>query len=175
MFDICVPVLGPNVNGTVPNNTGPSYNLTATLTDASLRLYTPTFGLDAPFINPGNPVTACAAEDGNPGMNIPTAPPTGCGNGEYNRDVTTTAPADAVLVNSTAPKEFGIANKLTQISSNDFASRGANVNVFTGCDPNRYTAVTVTVSVYDVLKTRTSERKGANPCTDARPGRVPLS
>src|SRR5712691_3248344 len=175
MFDICVPVLGPNVNGTVPNNTGPSYNLTATLTDTSLGLYTPTFVRDAPFINPGNTVTACAAEDGNPGMNIPTAPPTGCGNGEYNRDVTTIVPAEAELVNSTAPNEFGVANKLTQISSNDFASRGANVNALTGCDPDRYTAVTDTLAVYDVLNTRTSERNGANPCTDAAAGNVTVS
>src|SRR5713101_633588 len=124
MFDICVPVLGPNVNGTVPNN---------------------------------------------------TAPPTGCGNGEYNRDVTTTVPGEAELENSTAPKEFGVANKLTQISSKDFASRGANVNVLTGCDPDRYTAVTDTLTVYDVLKTRTSERNGANPCTDAAAGSVTVS
>jgi hypothetical protein len=101
MFDICVPVLGPNVNGTVPNNTGPSNNLTATLTDASLGLYTPTFVRDAPFINPG------------------------------------TVPDEAELENSTAPKEFGVANKLTQISSKDFASRGDSVNVLAGCDPNR--------------------------------------
>ena len=175
MFDICVPVLGPNVNGTVPNNTGPSYNLTDTLTDASLGLYTPTFVRDAPFINPGNTVTACAAEDGRPGMNIPTAPPTGGGNGEYNRDVTTIVPAEAELVNSTAPNEFGVANKLTQISSNDFASRGANVNALTGCDPDRYTAVTDTLAEYDVLKTRTSERNGANPCTDAAAGNVTVS
>src|SRR6202022_4414343 len=129
MFDICVPVLGPNVNGTVPNNTGPSYNLTATFTDASLGLYTPTFVRDAPFINPGNTVAGCAAEDGNPGMNIPTAPPVG--NGEYNRDVTTIVPAGAVLANSTAPKEFGVANKLTQISPNDFPSRGPAAHVLT--------------------------------------------
>jgi hypothetical protein len=161
MFDICVPVLGPNVNGTVPNNTDASNNLTATVTDTSLGLYTPTFVRDAPFINPGNTVAGCAAEDGNPGMNIPTAPPVG--NGEYNRDVTTIVPAGAELVNSTAPNEFGVANKLTQISSNDFASRGANVNVLTGCDPDRYTAVTATLAAYDVLNTRTSEKNGANP------------
>jgi hypothetical protein len=137
MFDICVPVLGPNVNGTVPNNTGPSNNLTATLTDASLGLYTPTFVRNAPFINPGNTVTGCAADDGSPGMNIPTAPPMGGGNGEYNREVTTTVPGEAELENSTAPKEFGVANKLTQISSKDFASRGDSVNVLAGCDPNR--------------------------------------
>src|SRR6266566_2200997 len=173
MFDICVPVLGPKFNGTVPNNTGPSYNRTATFTDASLGLYTPTFVRDAPFINPGNTVTACAAEDGSPGMNIPTAPPVG--NGEYNRDVTTIVPAEAELVNSTAPKEFGDANKLTQISSKDFASRGANVNVLTGCDPNRYVAVTATLAVYDVLNTRTSERNGASPCTEAAAGSVTVS
>jgi hypothetical protein len=173
MFDICVPVLGPNVNGTVPNSTGPSNNLTATLTEASLGLYTPTLVRDAPFINPGNTVTGCAAEDGSPGMNIPTAPPVG--NGEYNRDVTTTVPAEAELVNSTAPNEFGVANKLTQISSKDFASRGANVNVLTACDPNRYTAVTATLAVYDVLNTRTSERNGATPCTDAATGSVTMS
>src|SRR6266542_1230778 len=98
MFDICVPVLAPNVKGTVTN----------TLTDASLGLYTPTFVRDAPFITPGNTVTACAAEDGNPGMNIPTAPPTGGGNGEYKRDVTTIVPAGAELENSTAPNEFGV-------------------------------------------------------------------
>src|SRR6266567_2525687 len=173
MFDICVPVLGPNVNGTVPNNTGPSYNRTATFTDASLGLYTPTFVRDAPFINPGNTVTACAAEDSSPGMNIPTAPPVG--NGEYNRDVTTIVPDEAVLVNSTAPREFGVANKLTQISSKDFASRGPSVKVLAGCDPKRYTAVTVTLAVYDVLNTRTSEKNGANPCTDAATGSVTVS
>src|SRR2546430_1990698 len=100
MFDICVPVLGPNVSGTVPNNTDASNNLTATVTDTSLGLYTPTFVRDAPFINPGNTVTALADVDGSPGMNIPTAPPVGCGNGEYKRDVTTTVPAEAELVNS---------------------------------------------------------------------------
>src|SRR5713226_8504080 len=119
MFDICVPVLGPNVNGTVPNNTDVSNNLTATVTDTSLGLYTPTFVRDAPFINPANTVTGCAADDANPGMNIPTAPPTGCGNGEYNRDVTTTVPAEAELINSTAPNELGTPNKpRLQISSN---------------------------------------------------------
>jgi hypothetical protein len=138
-------------------------------------LYTPTFVRDAPFINPVNTVTGCAAEDGNPGTNIPTAPPTGCGNGEYNRDVTTTVPAAADEENSTAPKEFGTPNKLTQISSNDLASRGANVNVLTGCDPNRYTAVTATLAVYDVLNTRTSEKNGANPCTDAATDNVTVS
>jgi hypothetical protein len=145
MFDICVPVLAANVNSTVPSNTGPSYNLTDTFTDASFGLYTPTFVRDAPFISPGNTVAGCAAEDGNPGMNIPTAPPEG--NGEYSRDVTTIVPAGAELVNSTAPKEFGVANKLTQISSNDFASRGARVNVLAGCDPNRYVAGTDTLAV----------------------------
>jgi hypothetical protein len=106
-------------------------------------------------------------------MNIPTAPPVG--NGEYNRDVTTIVPAGAELVNSTAPKEFGVANKLTQMSSKDFASRGDNVNVFAGCDPNRYVAVTFTLAAYDVLKTRTSEINGANPCTDAAAGNVTVS
>src|SRR2546430_302804 len=66
MFDICVPVLGPNVSGTVPNNTDASNNLTATLTDTSLGLYTPTFVRDAPFINPGNTVTALADVDASP-------------------------------------------------------------------------------------------------------------
>src|SRR6266567_8829792 len=101
MFEICFPVRAAKLNGIVPNNTGPSNNLTATLTAASLGLYTPTFVRLAPFINPGNTVTGCAADDGNPGMNIPTAPPTGCGNGEYSRDVTTIVPDEAVLVNST--------------------------------------------------------------------------
>src|SRR5215472_7280440 len=144
MLEICVPLLGPNVNGTVPNNTDPSNNLTATFTDTSLGLYTPTLVRDAPFIKPGSTVTGCAADDGNPGMNIPTAPPTGCGNGEYNRDVTTTVPEGAEDENSTAPREFGVLNKPTQISSNDLDSRGANVNILDGCDPNRYTAVTFT-------------------------------
>jgi hypothetical protein len=108
-------------------------------------------------------------------MNIPTAPPTGCGNGEYSRDVTTIVPAEAELVNSTAPNEFGVANKLTQISSNDFASRGPSVKVLAGCDPKRYTAVTVTLAVYDVLNARTSEKNGASPCTDAATGSVTVS
>src|SRR5712691_3591012 len=116
MFDICVPLFAPSVNGTVPNNTGPSNNLTAAVTGTSLGLYTPTFVRDAPFINPANSVTGCADEEGNPGTNIPTAPPTGCGKGEYNRDVTTTVPAAAELENSTAPNELGTPNKLTQIS-----------------------------------------------------------
>src|SRR5258708_3410550 len=143
MFDICVPVFGANVklgicaDVNVPNNTGPSYKRTATFTDASLGLYTPMFVRLAPFIKPVSTVTGCAADDGSPGMNIPTAPPTGGGNGEYNRDVTTTVPGEAELENSTAPREFGVANKLTQISSNDFASRVDRVNVLAGCDPNR--------------------------------------
>jgi len=152
MFENCVPACGVNAklgicaDVNVPNKTGPSNNLTVADTDTSFGLYTPTFVRDAPFINPANTVTGLADVDGSPGMNIPTAPPTGCGNGEYNRDVTTTVPAEAELVNSTAPNEFGVANKLTQISSNDFASRGANVNVLTGCDPVRYTAVTATLA-----------------------------
>src|SRR5262249_50298374 len=100
-----------------------------------------------------------------------------CGNGEYNRDVTTTVPEGAEDENSTAPREFGVLNKLTQISSNDLDSRGANVNVLDGCDPNRYTAVTFTLAVYDVLNTRTSEKNGAPPCpcTDAATGNVTVS
>jgi len=118
-------------------------------------------------------------------MNIPTDPtvPEGQGGldaGEYRRDVTT-RPVE-VEENSTAPSELGTLNKLTQMLSNALASRGANAKFFTGCveQPavevlHRYVAATFTTSVYDVLNTRTSEKNGAAPTTDAATGNVTVS
>src|SRR5262249_49015122 len=153
------------------------------VTPPAFGLYTPTFVRKLPVAEPAfdkfvNTVTADAALDASPGINIPTDPtvPPGHGGtdaGEYNRDVTS-RPIE-FEENSTAPKELGTPNKLTQISSNALASRGAKSNALTGCvahdadDPgvHRYVAVTLTTVVYDVLNTRTSEKNGAAPTTDA--------
>src|SRR5215813_1373357 len=135
MFVICVPVLPASVTDVCPSNTDPdSYSLTVAVTVEGFGLYTPTFVRNAPVALPAfdrfvNTVTGLAAVDGRPGMNIPTDPtvPAGHGGddaGEYSRDVTT-IPPDGVS-NSTAPSELGTPNKLTQMSSNAFASRAAS-------------------------------------------------
>ena len=150
MLLTCVPLLGERPRGNVPSNTGPEYNLTVAVTPTALGLYTPTFVRAVTLDKFVRTVKAFAALDGNPGMNIPTDPP--CDAGEYKRDVTTTPP-DA-LVNSTAPREFGTPNKLTQISSNARDSRTPSANTRTGCvaqlglpTAHRYTAVTSTGSL----------------------------
>jgi hypothetical protein len=76
-----------------------------------------------------NTVTACADDDSNPGINIPTDPtvPAGHGGedaGEYNRDVTTKSLVEET--NSTAPSELGTTKKLPTMSSNARASLTPN-------------------------------------------------
>src|SRR5215471_7443008 len=195
MLDTCVPLCGPKFNGITPKSTGGklpsnSYSRIVATTPVRFGLYTPMLVRKLPVADPAlarlvNTVTACAADDGNPGMNIPTDPtvPEGQGGldaGEYRRDVTTRLVE--VEENSTAPSELGTLNKLTQMLSNALASRGANAKFFTGCveQPavevlHRYVAVTFNTSVYDVLNTRTSEKNGAAPTTDAATGNVTVS
>src|SRR5262252_525922 len=135
MFEICVPVFPDRVTDVEPSNTDPdSYSLTVAVTVPGLGLYTPTFVRNDPVALPAldrfvNTVTAFAAVEGSPGMNIPTDPtvPAGHGGddaGENRRDVTTIPPEG--VSNSTAPSELGTPNRLTQMSSNAFASRAAS-------------------------------------------------
>src|SRR5437660_8315831 len=136
MLEICVPVCAPRFTGTTPNNTGgndpvQSYSRIVATTGDRLGLYTPTLVRKLPVAEPAldkfvSTVTAPAAEEGSPGMNIPTDPtvPLGHGGtkaGEYNRDVTS-SPTE-FEANSTAPSELATPNKLTQMSSNALASR----------------------------------------------------
>src|SRR5438128_2112329 len=105
MFDSCVPVFPPKFTLVDPNNTDPlSYTRIVAITAPPLGLYTPTFVRNVP-VNPNplakfvNTVTACAEDESNPGINIPTDPtvPAGHGGedaGEYNRDVTTKSLVD---------------------------------------------------------------------------------
>src|SRR5215467_10106137 len=129
---------------------------------------------ESPLTSPVSTVTAPAADGARPGMNIPTNPPVVTG--DLNCDETTSVPCAAGLVNSTAPREFGVENRLTQMSSNALASRAASWKVCVA-PLNRYTAVTASTSVYDVLKTRTSDTNGTPPppVTDAATGSVTFS
>ncbi|MDQ5857902.1 MAG: hypothetical protein M3542_06450, partial [Acidobacteriota bacterium] len=88
------------------------------------------------------------------------------------------------LVNSTAPAVAGELNVAKIMSSNARDSRGPSTNV--ACGPttghaprkHRYTALTVTEPVYDVLNTRTSEKNGlaADPTgNDVTAGNVTVS
>src|SRR5215831_1041989 len=195
MLDTCVPLCGPRFSGITPSNTGGklpsnSYSRIVATTAVKFGLYTPMLVRKLPVADPAlarfvNTVTACAADDGSPGMNIPTDPtvPAGHGGlaaGEYRRDVTS-RPVE-LEENSTAPSELGTLNRLTQMLSNALASRGASAKFFEGCGEHpavaglhRYVAVTFTTSVYDVLNTRTSEKNGAAPTTDAATGNVTVS
>src|SRR5215471_1862404 len=195
MLDTCVPLCGPKFNGITPKSTGGklpsnSYSRIVATTPVRFGLYTPMLVRKLPVADPAlarfvNTVTACAADDGSPGMNIPTDPtvPAGHGGlaaGEYRRDVTS-RPVE-LEENSTAPSELGTLNRLTQMLSNALASRGASAKFFEGCGEHpavaglhRYVAVTLTTSVYDVLNTRTSEKNGAAPTTDAATGNVTVS
>jgi hypothetical protein len=111
--------------------------------------------------SPVNTDTACASPDLNPGTNIPTV---GIGAVENNRLVTRTALPE--LVNSTAPADPGALKVARIMSSNARDSRTASVKVVCGAAAghaprkHRYTAVTDTGAVYDVLNTRTSEKNG---------------
>jgi len=75
--------------------------------------------------------------------------------------VTTSSPSAPDDESSIAPAEFGDPKSETQTSSNARDSRGPRVNVRGGPEQEpmkqRYVAVTVSVSAYDVLKARTSE------------------
>jgi hypothetical protein len=92
-------------------------------------------------------------------------PTVGTGAVEYIRLVTRTDVP--LLVNSAAPADDGALKAATTMSSMGRDSRAARVKVAWGAPPghvprkHRYTAVTETGEVYDVLKTRTSEKKGA--------------
>jgi hypothetical protein len=115
-----------------------------------------------PFDNPVSTDTAYACVTFIPGMNIPLVPPPAAG--EYSRLVTRTeSPA---LVNSTAPAVDGALKVDRIMSSNARDSRDASTNEAWGATPghaprkHRYTAVTDTGPVYDVLNTRTSEKNG---------------
>ena len=119
-----------------------------------------------------NTLTTDASDDFNPGTNIPTCPPTSAG--DRNCDVTSRPSLSEA--NSTAPRDSGVANTLTQMSSNARASRGPNSNTCVA-PLNRYTAVTLNTSVYDVLNTLTSDTNGTPPCpvADAATGNVTVS
>jgi hypothetical protein len=113
-------------------------------------------------------------------MNIPLVPPPAAG--EYNRLVTRTESPE--LVNSTAPAVAGELNVDKIMSSNARDSRGPRTNDACGLTPghaprkHRYTAVTDTEPVYDVLNTRTSEKNGlaADPTgNDVTAGNVTVS
>jgi hypothetical protein len=84
----------------------------------------PMFVRESPLTSPVRTVTAAASVGASPGMNIPTNPPVETG--ERSCDDTTSVPCGAGLVKSTAPSEPGVANRLTAMSSNAFASRGAS-------------------------------------------------
>src|SRR5216683_3059493 len=174
MLLTCVTARGASATDVVPSNTDPSNSRIVAVTPTALGLYTPTFVRESPFTNPVNTVTALADDDGNPGMNIPTNPPPGTG--DLNCELTTSNPAPPELVNSTAPREFGASNKLTQMSSNARDSRAASENCLLA-PLNRYTAVTANTSVYDVLNTLTSDTNGTPPAptTDAATGNVTVS
>jgi tyrosyl-tRNA synthetase len=113
-------------------------------------------------------------------MNIPLVPPPAAG--EYNRLVTRTESPE--LVNSTAPAVAGEANVDRIMSSNARDSRGPSTNDACGLTPghaprkHRYTALTDTEPVYEVLNTRTSEKNGlaADPTgNDVTAGNVTVS
>src|SRR5215472_1514664 len=124
MLFTCVTACGPNGTDVVPSNTDPSNKLIVAVTDFPLGLYTPTLVRESPLTRLVNTLTTDDADDGNPGTNIPTNPPPLAG--DLSCDVTTSSPAAPSLVNSTAPRLDGVENKLTQISSNPRASRGAS-------------------------------------------------
>src|SRR5438876_736422 len=174
MLLTCVTARGASATDVVPSNTAPSNSRIVAVTPTALGLYTPTFVRESPLARPVNTVTAFAADDGNPGMNIPTKPPPETG--DLNCELTTSNPAPPELVNSTAPSEPGVSNKLTQILSNDRDSRAPSENCL-DAPLNRYTAVTVNTSVYDVLNTLTSDTNGTPPApaTDAATGNVTVS
>src|SRR5262245_48661001 len=152
MLLTCVTPCGPRFTLVVPNNTAPSYRRIVAVTADSLGLYTPTFVRESPLTRLVKTVTTPAADGGRPGMNIPTNPPPLTGG--LRRDDPTHVPSCAPVVNSIASSGPGLENRLTAMSSNAFASRGASWNICV--DPlNRYTAVTTSTSVYDVLNTRT--------------------
>ena len=75
--------------------------------------------------------------------------------------MTTSSPSAPDDESSIAPAEFGDPKSETQTSSNARDSRGPRVNVWDGPEQEpmkqRYVALTVSVSAYDVLKARTSE------------------
>src|SRR5215471_16242514 len=174
MLLTCVTACADSCACVVPNNTLPSYKRIVAVTVVPLGLYTPTFVRESPLTRLVKTLTTEAALDGNPGTNIPTWPP--AGSGDRSCEVTTSCPAAPSVVNSTAPRLCGVENRLTQMSSNPRASRGASWN--TCCAPlNRYTAVTFSTLVYDVLNTLTSDTNGTPPCpvADAATGRVTVS
>src|SRR6266508_3430228 len=124
MLFTCVTACGPNATDCVPNNTPPSNNRIAAVTETPLGLYTPMFVRESPLTKLVNTLTTPAAEEGSPGTNIPTCPPPDTG--DLSCEVTTKSSEDPLTLNSTAPNVPGEENKLTQMSSNPRASRGLN-------------------------------------------------
>ena len=122
MLFTCVAACGPSGSGCVPNSTGPSNNRIVAVTGISLGLYNPMFVRESPLARLVNTVTAAAAEAGSPGTNIPTWPPSGVG--DLNWEVTTSSSKGPLKLNSTAPNVPGEENRLAQMSSNACASRG---------------------------------------------------
>src|SRR5689334_12097345 len=122
MLLTCVTALAASCTAVVPNNTFPSYSRIVAVTAVPLGLYTPTLVRESPLTRLVNTLTTDAALDGNPGTNIPTCPPLAAG--DRNCDVTSRSSLSEV--NSTAPRLCGVENRLTQISSNPRASRGAS-------------------------------------------------
>src|SRR5215813_12834236 len=79
------------------------------------------------------------------------------------------------------PALLGAANVAATMSSNASAWRGVRVNVSSGVVPGqvprkqRYVAVTWRLVSYEVLKTRTSVKKGEKPWIEAAAARVLVS
>src|SRR5215471_16812224 len=124
MLLTCVTACAASCTAVVPSKTFPSNNRIVAVTELPLGLYTPTFVLESPLTRLVNTLVGDAALDGSPGTNIPTCPPPGAG--DHSCDVTTSCPAAPSLVNSTAPRLWGVEKRLTQMSSNPRASRGAS-------------------------------------------------
>src|SRR6476659_324573 len=116
----------------------------------------------APLASPGRTDAKCASDAFTPGTNIPFVPPPAAG--EKSRLVTRRSSPE--LVNSTAPAVDGVLNADWIMSSKARDSRGPTVNCTCGAAAGqgprkqRYTAVTPTGAVYEVLNTRTSEKNG---------------
>src|SRR6266542_6397017 len=108
MLLTCVAACPASPNPVVPSSTGPSKRRIVAVTELPLGLYIPMFVRESPLTSPVSTVTALAADGGSPGMNIPTKPPVLTG--ERNCEDTTSVPCAAQLVNSTAPRDPGLAN-----------------------------------------------------------------
>src|SRR5262245_57575435 len=122
MLLTCVTACAASGTAVEPSNTLPSYKRIVAVTAVALGLYTPTFVRESPLTRLVNTLVGDAALEGSPGTNIPTCPPPGAG--DLSCDVTSRPFLSEV--NSTAPRLCGVENRLTQMSSNPRASRGAS-------------------------------------------------